>query len=161
MRQLNLNFAFCTALITLSALNNASANSSEELLSISDPGQEQIVRMLEEDFQFESQKKQLSNQLALEKLRNELNRLKAENEPVKQLPSSPSVGSAEANFPIVTVQPPSVLLVSEVAGLPRILVKDSDAIKLRKPSDIFTSSNGKKYKFISQGSQKFILKEIN
>ncbi|MDA6494879.1 lngG, partial [Escherichia coli] len=56
--------------------------------------------------------------------------------------------------------PPAIVLVSEVAGLSRILVKDGESIKLRKPSEIFTAINGNKYRLVSLGNQKYTLKDV-
>ncbi|ADO47282.1 hypothetical protein [[Enterobacter] lignolyticus] len=160
MRQLNIISVFSIAVATLSACASVAAQEVNGASSLASPGQEQIVRLLEEDFNFEAQKRQLSNQLALEKLRNELNKLKADGQVIPQL-SSPAVTDSTAELkPVIATEVPAILLISEVAGLPRILVKDGDNIKLRKPSDIFVADNAKKYKFVSQGSQKFLLKEI-
>lgn len=118
------------------------------------------MRMLEEDLNFESQRKQLSNELALEKLRIELNKLKAESQPVVTFSPSQSDEKTGEYSPVKTGTPPVIVLVSEVAGLSRILIKDGESVKLRKPSEAFTASNGNKYRLVSQGGQRFTLKEV-
>ncbi|EBU8844712.1 hypothetical protein DMA39_16425, partial [Salmonella enterica subsp. enterica serovar Muenchen] len=52
-------------------------------------GQEQIVRALQDDITFERQKRQLSNELALEKLRAELQKVRGENAPAVTMPATP------------------------------------------------------------------------
>lgn len=160
MRQLNITLVFSIVATTLPVCANVAAQEVGGTTPLMNSGQEQIVRLLEEDFNFETQKKQLSNQLALEKLRNELNKLKADNQTMPQVASPASTDSTTEFKSVMTSEPPAILLISEVAGLPRILVKDGDSVKLRKPSETFSASNQRKYKFVPQGSQKFILQEV-
>ncbi|MGS14208.1 lngG [Escherichia coli] len=160
MCNLKLCSVFCFAISGVIICSNASAQESQDKSEKVTPAQEQIVRMLEEDLNFESQRKQLSNELALEKLRLELNKLKAENQPVVQFTQSPADEKKSELSSVKLASPPAIVLVSEVAGLSRILVKDGESIKLRKPSEIFTASNGNKYRLVSLGNQKYTLKDV-
>ncbi|EIC0165215.1 hypothetical protein K9325_004060, partial [Salmonella enterica subsp. enterica serovar Kinondoni] len=87
-------------------------------------GQEQIVRALQDDIVFERQKRQLSNELALEKLRAELQKVRGENAPaVATMPVAPPVATPvrdESPVPVPRAVPPSVVLVSQVAGVSRV-----------------------------------------
>lgn len=160
MRNLNLYSVICIAISGTSVCGNALATDLQDKVETVSPAQEQIVRMLEEDLNFESQRKQLSNELALEKLRIELNKLKAESQPVVTFSPSQSDEKTGVYSPVKTGTPPVIVLVSEVAGLSRILIKDGESVKLRKPSEAFTASNGNKYRLVSQGGQRFTLKEV-
>ncbi|EOU3971295.1 TPA: lngG [Salmonella enterica] len=160
MRNLNLYSVIFIAISGISVCGNTLAKDSQDKVDTISPAQEQIVRMLEEDLNFESQRKQLSNELALEKLRLELNKLKAEGQPVVTFSPSQSDKKTEEYSSVKTGTPPVIVLVSEVAGLSRILVKDGESVKLRKPSESFTASNGNEYRLVSKGDQKFTLKEV-
>ncbi|EGQ0034807.1 lngG [Escherichia albertii] len=160
MRNLNLYSIICIMISGVSVCDNVFALDLQDKVETVSPAQEQIVRMLEEDLNFESQRKQLSNELALEKLRLELNKLKAEQQPAVTFAPSQSDEKAGDYLPVKSGTPPVIVLVSEVAGLSRILVKDGESVKLRKPSEAFIASNGNKYRLVSQGSNKFTLKEV-
>lgn len=160
MRNLNLYSVICIAISGTSVCGNVLATDLQDKLETVSPAQEQIVRMLEEDLNFESQRKQLSNELALEKLRSELNKLKAESQPVVTFSPPQSDEKTGEYSSVKTGTPPVIVLVSEVAGLSRILVKDGESVRLRKPSEAFTASDGNTYRLVSQGDQRFTLKEV-
>lgn len=161
MHYLTKKFPAGILFIGFTVCGSVSANqSTEKIESVTSTGQEQIIQMLEDDLNFEAQRKQLSNELALEKLRLELNKLKSENQPVLQPSQSASLEQKNDGKPVSFAQAPAIVLVSEVAGLSRILVKDGDKVNLYHPSEKFIANNGKKYKFISHSGAKFILKEV-
>ncbi|SPW31144.1 Uncharacterised protein [Edwardsiella tarda] len=161
MRKLNLKTTAIICFVVISATSKVSALESK--LSVNSPssGQEQIIRLLEEDFNFEAQRKQLSNQLALEKLKNELNKLRSDNQPVHKLPSSSPKDDEVVGSSSISMEPPAIVLISEVAGIVRILVNDGGTTKLRKPNDYFTANNGKKYKLAFKGKMGYSLQEVS
>ncbi|HAP2314306.1 TPA: lngG [Escherichia coli] len=161
MHYLTKKFSTGILFIGITVCGSVSADQSTKKTElVTSTGQEQIIQMLEDDLNFETQRKQLSNELALEKLRLELNKLKSESQPVLQPSQSASLEQKIDGKPVSVVQAPAIVLVSEVAGLSRILVKDGDKVNLYHPSETFIANNGNKYKFTSHSGAKFILKEV-
>ena len=117
------------------------ANTAE---SIPTPVQEHIIQMMQNDITFDAQKRELSNELELEKIRSEINKLKEDNEPISVEPvRAPEV--AESVQPdvqrIETVEAvalPKVVLVSEIAGVSRVAVSSGDGVKMVRLNEKFT-----------------------
>lgn len=160
MRKLSIKKTIGILVITMTVSGEIIAGEMGGANFDSVPGQEQIIRMLEEDFNFESQRKQLSNQLALEKLRNELNKLRTDSHPEQQIVVSASSDERKDNISAIAVEAPEIVLISEVAGVQRILVNDAGNIKLRTPADKFTANNNRHYKFVTKENKKYVLKEV-
>lgn len=160
MRKLSIKKTIGILIVTMPVSGKIIAEDMSKYKLQSVPGQEQIVRMLEEDFNFESQRKQLSNQLALEKLRNELSKLRLDSHPEQQIAVSTSSDEKSDAISSVAVEAPAIVLISEVAGVSRILVNDAGNIKLRSPADKFIANNNRHYKFVTKEDKKFVLKEV-
>ncbi|WP_122097456.1 hypothetical protein [Rahnella sp. Larv3_ips] len=117
------------------------ANTAE---SIPTPVQEHIIQMMQNDITFDAQKRELSNELELEKIRSEINKLKEDNEPISVEP----VRAPEVTEPVQPdVQPvetveavalPKVVLVSEIAGVSRVAVSSGDGVKMVRLNEKFT-----------------------
>ncbi|EEB3144222.1 lngG [Salmonella enterica subsp. enterica serovar Newport] len=128
-------------------------------------GQEQIVRALQDDITFERQKRQLSNELALEKLRAELQKVRGENAPaVATMPvAPPPVAMPVRDEPSAPVPrrsaPPSVVLVSQVAGVSRVGVSVNGQLQFVSRSEKF-SANGKHYRLVPAKNNQFIVREV-
>ncbi|EFT4510244.1 lngG [Salmonella enterica subsp. enterica serovar Stanley] len=127
-------------------------------------GQEQIVRALQDDITFERQKRQLSNELALEKLRAELQKVRGENAPaVATMPATlPSVSTPvrdESPVPVPRAAPPSVVLVSQVAGVSRVGVSVNGQLQFVSRNEKF-SANGKRYRLVPAKNNQFIVREV-
>lgn len=141
------------------ALND---DSQQQLLPASN-GQEQIVHALQDDIVFERQKRQLSNELALEKLRSELQKVRDEQRPSfrddggatmpAQMPDGdnpPSVSYGAA---------PSVVLVSQVAGVSRVAVSVNGELRFFSPRETI-SANGKQYRLVPVKNGLLTVREI-
>ncbi|HFJ2058225.1 TPA: lngG [Salmonella enterica] len=125
-------------------------------------GQDQIVRALQDDIVFERQKRQLSNELALEKLRAELQKVRGENTPAVMMPVSPPPVAIpvrdESSAPVPQAAPPSVVLVSQVAGVSRVGVSVNGHLQLVGRNEKFPA-NGKKYELVSE-KNKLVAREV-
>ncbi|MKU04663.1 lngG [Salmonella enterica subsp. enterica] len=126
-------------------------------------GQEQIVRALQDDIVFERQKRQLSNELALEKLRAELQKVRGENAPaVATMPVAPPVATPvrdESPVPVPRAVPPSVVLVSQVAGVSRVGISVNGQLQFVSRNEKF-SANGKHYRLVPAKNNQFIVREV-
>lgn len=117
------------------------ANTAE---SIPTPVQEHIIQMMQNDITFDAQKRELSNELELEKIRSEINKLKEDNEPISVEPvRAPEVAEPVQPDvqPVETVEAvalPKVVLVSEIAGVSRVAVSSGDGVKMVRLNEKFT-----------------------
>ncbi|WP_318374084.1 hypothetical protein [Enterobacter sp.] len=91
------------------------------------PMQNHVVQLMEKDFSFETQYRELNNQLALEKLRSELRKLRGGNAASVPAPATP-LTAAESD---ITDEPAEAgaaapalraLLISEIAGQKRVAI---------------------------------------
>lgn len=125
--------------------------------------QEQIVRALQDDIAFEQQKRQLSNELALEKLRAELQKVRGENAPVvTSMPVAPPVATPvrdEAVVPVSRSVPPSVVLVSQVAGVSRVGVSVNGQLQFVGRHGTF-NANGKRYRLVPAKNNQLMVREV-
>ncbi|EAP1707927.1 lngG [Salmonella enterica] len=126
-------------------------------------GQEQIVRALQDDIAFEQQKRQLSNELALEKLRAELQKVRGENAPaVTTMPVPPPVAIPAHDEPVVPVSraaPPSVVLISQVAGVTRVGVSVNGQLQFVGRHGTF-GANGKRYRLVPAKNNQLTVREV-
>ncbi|EBU9820075.1 lngG [Salmonella enterica subsp. enterica serovar Newport] len=126
-------------------------------------GQEQIVRALQDDITFERQKRQLSNELALEKLRAELQKVRGENAPaVATMPVAPPVATPvrdESPVPVPRAAPPAVVLVSQVAGVSRVGISVNGQLQFVSRNEKF-SANGKHYRLVPAKNNQLIVREV-
>ncbi|EBI7230588.1 lngG [Salmonella enterica] len=127
-------------------------------------GQEQIVRALQDDIAFEQQKRQLSNELALEKLRAELQKVRGENAPaVTSMPvAPPPVATPVHDEPVAPVSraaPPSVVLISQVAGVSRVGVSVNGQLQFVGRHETFPA-NGKRYRLVPAKNNQLTVREV-
>ncbi|MFF6009674.1 hypothetical protein [Rahnella sp. R3(2024)] len=114
------------------------ANTAE---SIPTPVQEHIIQMMQNDITFDAQKRELSNELELEKIRSEINKLKEDNEPISVEPVRAPESVQPDVQPVETVEAvtlPKVVLVSEIAGVSRVAVSSGDGVKMVRLNEKFT-----------------------
>ncbi|EDM3692342.1 lngG [Salmonella enterica subsp. enterica serovar Infantis] len=126
-------------------------------------GQEQIVRALQDDIAFEQQKRQLSNELALEKLRAELQKVRGENAPaVTSMPVAPPVATPVHDEPVAPVSraaPPLVVLISQVAGVSRVGVSVNGQLQFVGRHETFPA-NGKRYRLVLAKNNQLTVREV-
>ncbi|HAF2129649.1 TPA: hypothetical protein G9F27_003889 [Salmonella enterica] len=147
-------------------VNNAQESVTPPAAVASTPvtaGQDQIVRALQDDIVFERQKRQLSNELALEKLRAELQKVRGEGAPtVATMPVTPPPAAMqvrdEPSAPVMQAAPPTVVLVSQVAGVSRVGVSVNGQIRFVGRQEKFPA-NGKRYELVSE-KNKLVAREV-
>lgn len=122
-------------------------------------GQEQIVRALQDDIVFERQKRQLSNELALEKLRAELQKVRGVSAPSVVPPPAMPVQVESPLPPLPKSAPPSVVLVSQVAGISRVGISVDGEIRFVGRNETF-SANGKKYRLAAAKNNMLVAREV-
>ena len=100
------------------------------------PMQNHVVQLMEKDFSFESQYRELNNQLALEKLRSELRKLRGGTVASGPAPAAP-LAAADNNVDDEPAEPGTsapalrALLISEIAGQKRVAISgEGGAVKM-------------------------------
>lgn len=155
---------------SLSTLVHAEENQTENK-PVEEPEpelvQQHVIKMMQDDFSFETQKRSLSNELELEKIRNQIDKLKQESNKQAVTMIAPPMASPQAAVentpqisapPVVEMNKPKVLLVSQIAGVSRVAVEGDNGVKLVKLNESF-AMNGKKY-VVSNGQNNIpVLKE--
>lgn len=107
------------------------AEGTPPLSSVS-PMQDHVVEMIEKDFNFESQYRELVNQLALEKVRSELRKLrdekKASSAGVMPVSTARTMDDISASPGATSQSAPELrpLLISEIAGQTRVAIAGGD-----------------------------------
>ncbi|EKB5476592.1 lngG [Salmonella enterica] len=121
------------------------------------------MRALQDDIAFEQQKRQLSNELALEKLRAELQKVRGENAPaVTSMPVAPPVATPVHDEPVAPVSraaPPSVVLISQVAGVSRVGVSVNGQLQFVGRHETFPA-NGKRYRLVPAKNNQLTVREV-
>ncbi|EMW9316328.1 lngG [Salmonella enterica] len=122
-----------------------------------------MVRALQDDIVFERQKRQLSNELALEKLRAELQKVRGENSPVVAMPVAPPPAtmsmSEEPPASVIKAGPPLVVLISQVAGVSRVGVSVNGHLQFIGRNETFPA-NGKKYRLVPAKNNQLVAREV-
>lgn len=114
--------------------------------------QDEFVKMMQDNIFFEKEKRQLANEVALEKLRSELKKLRGTGtSPV--MPVMP-----ETKLPRVEVPHPYVVLVTKIGGLTRVMVSAGGNKHYLSVGERF-SSGGKNYTLTTDGKGKYQVKE--
>ncbi|EDR9849094.1 hypothetical protein KAK45_003176 [Salmonella enterica] len=114
--------------------------------------QDEMIKMMQDSLSFEKEKRQLVNEVALEKLRSELKKLRGTT-------TSPVMPALTEAKPVrVEVSRPYVILVSKIGGLTRVLVSDGGNKYYLTDGERF-SSNGKNYILTTDSSGKYYVKE--
>lgn len=123
-------------------------------------GQEQLVSALQDDILFERQKRQLSNELALEKLRAELQKVRADSAPALTMPvAPPQVAKPQPDAPPPPAAPPRVVLVSQVAGISRVGVSVNGQLRFIGRNETFPA-NGKTYRLVAGKNSLLVAREV-
>jgi hypothetical protein len=133
--------------------------------------QQHVIKMMQDDFSFETQKRSLSNELELAKIRSQIDKLKQESNKQPEAgavtmiaPPMASPQPAVGNTPQVSalaeveMNKPKVLLVSQIAGVSRVAVEGDNGVKLVKLNESF-AMNGKKYVVSNGHNNTPVLKE--
>lgn len=166
--------SFCLEAAAETPVNSASATAPQQTEPVAQhdmttaapatAGQEQIVRALQDDITFERQKRQLSNELALEKLRAELQKVRGEGAPVvTTMPATPPSVSTpvrdESPVQVLRAAPPSVVLVSQVAGVSRVGISVNGQLQFVGRQGVF-SANGKRYRLVPAKNNQLTVREV-
>lgn len=127
-------------------------DSTEHLPSV---GQEQLVRLMQADILFEREKRQLSNEVALEKLRAELKKIRSESPPALVMPAM----AAESSAPVTVAvsRTPEVLAISKVGGVSKVAIGAGRGVILVDRNEIF-DIEGKKYQLEVNSKKKLVVR---
>ena len=139
-----------------------SVNSVETVENTPTPVQEHIIQMMQDDISYDAKKRELSNELELEKIRSEINKLKEDNEPISVEPVRAPESVQPDVQPVETVEAvalPKVVLVSEIAGVSRVAVSYDDGVKMVRLNEKF-SLEGHQFIVSHSGSGMPIVREI-
>lgn len=114
--------------------------------------QEEFIKIMQDNLSFEKEKRQLVNEVALEKLRSELKKLRG-------TASSPAMPAITETKPTrEEVSHPHVVLVSKIGGLTRVLVSAGGNKFYLSAGERF-SSGGKNYVLTMNSAGKYLVKE--
>ena len=112
--------------------------------------QEQLEQLVEDDYAFQSAKRKLENEVALEKMRSEIRKLRGED---KKAPASPAAPvrkaepetNAKLSVPVATALP-HVVLESVIGGRARVAIVNhsGDQLRYAAPGEMF-SMDGLQY----------------
>ncbi len=139
-----------------------SVNSVETVENTPTPVQEHIIQMMQDDISYDAKKRELSNELELEKIRSEINKLKEDNEPISVEPVRAPEVAEPVQPDVQTVEAvalPKVVLVSEIAGVSRVAVSYDDGVKMVRLNEKF-SLEGHQFIVSHSGSGMPIVREI-
>lgn len=139
-----------------------SVNSVETVENTPTPVQEHIIQMMQDDISYDAKKRELSNELELEKIRSEINKLKEDNEPISVEPVRAPEVAEPVQPDVQTVEAvalPKVVLVSEIAGVSRVAVSYDDGVKMVRLNEKF-SLEGHQFSVSHSGSGMPIVREI-
>ncbi|AID26928.1 hypothetical protein [Salmonella bongori] len=114
--------------------------------------QDEFIKIMEDNLYFEKQKRQLVNEVALEKLRSELKKLRG----TATSPVMPAM--TETSAPREVVSKPNVILVSKIGGLTKVLVSEGGSKHYLSRGERF-SSGGKNYILIMDSAGRYQVKE--
>lgn len=112
--------------------------------------QEQLQQLVEDDYAFQSAKRKLENEVALEKMRSEIRKLRGEDKKASAIPVAPvrkaepeSNAKQPASAPAVM---PHVVLESVIGGRARVAISNNSGDQLRyaAPGETF-SMDGQQY----------------
>lgn len=126
-------------------------------------GQDPIVRALQDDIVFEREKRQLSNELALEKLRAELQKVRGDRTPAPVMPVTPPapmpVTHPDGPAPAPQSAPPAVVLVSQVAGVSRVALSVNGQLLFVGRHETFVA-DGRKYRLVTTKNDQLVAREV-
>lgn len=120
--------------------------------------QQHIQKMVEEDYAWEAKKREVANELELEKMKSEIRKLRGEDNvrPMTQPVSIPEESSTTQH----SSASPHLLLESNIGGLSRVAVSSADGSALRyvSPGERFTL-DGRQYQLVRDRTSGLIIKE--
>jgi len=124
--------------------------------------QQHLQRMVEEDYAWEAKKRELTNELELERMKSEIRKLRGED---KMRPASQSVPVSDSTLIEADGRPssgelPHILLESNIGGLSRVAVGSADGSDLLyvTPGDNFTL-DGRQYQLVRDQRARLAIKE--
>lgn len=124
--------------------------------------QDRLVRIIEDDYAYEMQRRQLSNEVVLEKMRSDIRKLRGEDK--KPLTPAPIISAqvTENKAPVQEHMPialPHVVLEADIGGSRRVAVTDGKALRYVRAGEAF-SMGGNDFK-LSGDRKSVVLVEDN
>ncbi len=120
-------------------VNNSTADIQNQAV------QDRLAAIVEDDYAFEKARRELANEVELEKMRSELRKLRGEDRKAPQ-PVAPAASKAEPQQQSVqTIIMPHVVLEAQIGGAQRTAVTDGDTLRYVRAGEVF-SMGGHNYK---------------
>ncbi|KNC12229.1 hypothetical protein AC791_02510 [Klebsiella sp. RIT-PI-d] len=120
-------------------VNNSAADNQTQAV------QDRLAAIVEDDYEFEKARRELANEVELEKMRSELRKLRGEDRKAPQ-PVAPAASEAEPQQQSVqTIIMPRVVLEAQIGGAQRTAVTDGDTLRYVRAGEVF-SMGGHNYK---------------
>lgn len=122
--------------------------------------QQHIQQMVEEDYVWEAKKRDVANELELEKMKSEIRKLRGEDN--VQAIAQPVSIPEEVSTPHFSSTSPHLLLESNIGGLSRVAVSSADGSELRyiSPGERFTL-DGRQYQLVRDTKSGLRIKETD
>lgn len=120
-------------------LSLASEQPEKEAVSDSTDMQNHIKEMVEQDYSYEKARRELKNELEMEKMRSELRKLRGEgkNKTVAAAPPKGPQSDETAKPAQKSIPAPRVVLDSQIGGLSRVAVVAGDNLMYVNPGEVF------------------------
>lgn len=121
--------------------------------------QQQIIGLMQQDFEFQSEYRNLKNSLALEELRSKIRKLQGEGKPAVVPVAPMAIEQMPAQSAADAMPLPRVLLETQVAGVSTVAVSDGMQVRYVSPGRKF-DMNGKQYRLHRSQSGVFDVREV-
>lgn len=122
--------------------------------------QQHIQKMVEEDYAWEAEKRDVANELELERMKSEIRKLRGEESVRSMVPTVADPSSEAFTTPQASNASPHLLLESNIGGLSRVAVSSADGSELRyvSPGERFML-DGRQYQLIRDKKSGLLIKE--
>lgn len=165
MQKCNLIISFALSFCFLSAANAESvippteSETAKEVVPA--PVQQHLIDMMQNDFSYEDQKRALSNELELEKLRSEISKTREtyQSVPVAEISTAAPEREEPTAAVLEPVDLPKVLLTSEIGGISRVAISQNNTVKLVRLNEHFIL-NGHSFMVYNAGNNMPAVKEV-
>lgn len=148
-------FSISSAVAQSPTETEVEADSTDSTQNVKSVGQEQLIQLMQADIIFEREKRQLSNEVALEKLRSELKKIRSDSTPTLVMPTM--AGDNPTPVAAVVSAVPEVLAVSQVGGVSKVAVGAGRGVILVDRHEIF-DIEGKKYQLVTNSKKRLVVK---
>jgi len=121
------------------AMSNSAADNQTQAV------QDRLAAIVEDDYAFEKARRELANEVELEKMRSELRKLRGEDRKAPQPVASAASEAEPQQQSVQTIIMPRVVLEAQIGGAQRTAVTDGDTLRYVRAGEVF-SMGGHNYK---------------